>query len=85
MHNEKAYRSVIKAITWRITASIVTVLIVLFLSGDLKLALSIGALETFIKMAVYYFHERAWNLTEWGTKELKNEERTDEHSNSRSR
>ena len=62
-------RSIVKSITWRILASITTVLIVLIIGGDLNFALSVGIVEVVAKMMIYYSHERAWNKVRWG-KEL---------------
>ena len=59
-------RSFCKSITWRITATLTTVLLVYIFFHDVKTALSVGFVEIFVKMVVYYFHERAWNRTSWG-------------------
>ena len=63
---EKHNRSILKAISWRIFGSIDTVLVSLFITQNIKLALSIGLIETFTKMFLYYFHERLWNKTNFG-------------------
>lgn len=60
MH-EKAYRSVVKTISWRALGTIDTVIISYFITGNLKMAASIGSIELVTKMILYYFHERAWN------------------------
>lgn len=54
-------RSVLKTITWRVAASLTTILIVWAVSGELIIAGEVALLEVFIKMLVYYFHERAWD------------------------
>jgi len=59
--NEKSYRSILKAISWRITGSIDTTVISYIITGNLKIAASIGFIEVFTKMVLYYLHERAWN------------------------
>ncbi len=61
-------RSIIKAISWRIFGSVDTVLVSLLITRSLKLALSIGAVETFTKITLYYFHERLWNKISFGKK-----------------
>ncbi len=53
-------RSVLKTITWRIAASLTTIMIVWVVSGQLIIAGEVALLEVVIKMIVYYFHERAW-------------------------
>jgi uncharacterized membrane protein len=58
---EKAYRSVIKSISWRILGTLDTMIISYLITGDLIMAASIGSIEVFTKMILYYYHERAWN------------------------
>ena len=53
-------RHMLKTVTWRIVATVITILIVYFFSGDFTIALNIGLIEVFIKMLAYYFHERFW-------------------------
>ena len=56
-------RHVMKAISWRILGTIDTMLIAGVLTGNWKLGLSIGGVEVFTKMVLYYFHERVWYNT----------------------
>jgi len=58
---EKAYRSVVKTISWRTIGTLDTMIISYFITGDLIMAASIGSIEVVTKMILYYFHERAWN------------------------
>lgn len=58
---EKHYRSVVKSVSWRVVGTLDTIVISFFVTGEIKLALSIGAVELFTKVALYYAHERAWN------------------------
>ena len=55
-------RSLAKALTWRITATLTTTLITYFITGEFKTAVIIGGIEFALKFAIYYVHERAWNL-----------------------
>ena len=64
---DKSYRSVTKAASWRIIASVTTVTIIYFFTGKLTLSLGVGAVEIVVKMLIYYFHERIWNSVKWGT------------------
>ncbi len=59
-------RSLVKAITFRIIATIATIIIVLVLTGSLALAGTIGVADILAKTALYYFHERAWDKSPWG-------------------
>ena len=64
---ESHTRSILKAITWRIIATSTIFLIAFFMTGNMEMALKIGGIEFFIKFALYYLHERAWQLAPRGT------------------
>lgn len=53
-------RSIIKALSWRIFATITTILIVFAFTRKIVLSLGIGAVEVVVKLILYYFHERVW-------------------------
>jgi uncharacterized membrane protein len=59
-------RSFVKAVSWRLTGSLDTFLIGLIITGKLTIAGSIAAIELITKIALYYFHERAWAAIPWG-------------------
>ena len=63
---EKTYRSVLKTISWRTIGTIDTILISYLVIGDLKWAMSIGGVELFTKMGLYFIHERTWNKIQLG-------------------
>ena len=63
---ESHARSIIKALSWRFIATVVTFLVAWFLTGTVNVALKIGLLDTSIKLAAYYFHERAWIQLSFG-------------------
>jgi len=65
---ETPWRSIIKTVGWRLLASLATFLIVYFATGELVLSTSVGVLELLIKIILYFFYERIWNLTSWGRK-----------------
>lgn len=65
MH-EKRYRSIVKALSWRMTGTVDTIVISFLISGRIKIALSIGFVELFTKLTLYYLHERAWNRIPFG-------------------
>ena len=65
MH-EKSYRSIVKAISWRVTGTCDTVIVSFLISGKIKVALSIGFVELFTKIVLYYLHERLWNKISFG-------------------
>ena len=59
-------RSVVKGITWRVTASIDTILLAFIVTGAFVNAVKIGMVEVFTKIALYYLHERVWNVIPFG-------------------
>ncbi len=58
---DTATKSIFKTISWRVIGTIDTMLIAYFLTGEITVAASIGSIEVFTKMILYYFHERLWN------------------------
>jgi uncharacterized membrane protein len=65
---ENRYRSILKGITWRVIATLDTILIAWLITGRLKFALSIGGIEVLTKLGLYYLHERSWNRIKLGKK-----------------
>ncbi|HWQ91783.1 MAG TPA: DUF2061 domain-containing protein [Clostridia bacterium] len=57
---DKHYRSLLKAISWRATGTLDTILISFLITGKIKLAVSIGLVEVFTKIGLFYVHERLW-------------------------
>lgn len=70
MTEEIRRRSVMKSLSWRVTASSTTVFLVYVITGCVGVAFAVGLLEAVAKLAVYYVHERAWNFVSWGKKEI---------------
>lgn len=60
-------RSILKGITWRILATLTTMIVALAVTGKIDTALKIGGVEVFAKILIYYFHERAWARIPLGT------------------
>jgi uncharacterized membrane protein len=63
---EKHYRSLVKAVSWRLTGSLDTMIISFLVTGRIKWALSISGIELFTKVFLYYVHERFWNKIPFG-------------------
>jgi uncharacterized membrane protein len=59
-------RSLAKAISYRLTGTFFTILVSLLVSGQIKVALSIGFIEIFTKTGVFYLHERLWDKIQFG-------------------
>ncbi len=63
---EKPYRSIVKSISWRTIGTIDTMMIAWLVTGQLDFAVTIGGVELFTKMLLYYLHERTWNRIKFG-------------------
>ena len=66
MTEDKPHRSLVKAISWRLTGTVDTMVISFIVTGKVKLAVSIGVIELFTKICLYYIHERVWNKISFG-------------------
>ena len=66
---EKHYRSIAKAISWRMIGTFDTMIIAFIVTGKLKLSVSIGLIELFTKTIIYYLHERLWLKIQFGKKD----------------
>lgn len=64
---ESQLRSILKAVTYRITGTVATAAIAFGVTGELSTALAIGSIEPLVKIVVYYVHERAWQRVPRGT------------------
>ncbi|MCC7518449.1 MAG: DUF2061 domain-containing protein [Verrucomicrobiae bacterium] len=59
--SDKPYRSMLKSVSWRLTGTLDTVVISFLITGTLKAAATIGFVELFTKVALFYAHERVWD------------------------
>ncbi|MGE4617967.1 MAG: DUF2061 domain-containing protein [Gammaproteobacteria bacterium] len=64
---ESRLRSLLKAFSWRILATLTTVIIVWIITKKIDAAILIGSVEFVLKFFIYYLHERAWQLVPRGT------------------
>jgi len=53
-------KHILKTFTWRIISTLTTIFIAFFITGEPLIGLAIGGFEFFVKMPIYYLHERAW-------------------------
>ena len=63
---ETHWRSVVKGISWRIIATLVTMVVVLVISGEVSLALFAGLSDSLVKIGLFWGHERIWQRISWG-------------------
>ena len=59
----------VKAISWRVIATVTGAMIVYFLTGDFEDAGTFIVLDVILKLLFYYAHERGWGMIEWGREE----------------
>ena len=64
--NDTSIRSLIKAISWRITGTVDTFIISWIITGEILLASSIAFTEILTKIFLFWLHERVWNRISWG-------------------
>ena len=57
---ESRLRSVLKAVSWRVLATLTTMVIAYFVTGNVGDALKIGSVEVGVKLVIFYLHERTW-------------------------
>lgn len=70
MQYETKKRSLLKAFSWRTCATLTTAIIVFVFTGEFVLAVAVGFIEVFAKMALYFVHERLWQKISFGRKEV---------------
>jgi len=63
---DKHYRSLVKAVSWRVTGSVDTMLITYLITGKWTFALAISGVELFTKIGLFYVHERVWDGLSFG-------------------
>lgn len=59
-------RTIAKTITWRAIATASTAGFTWILTGQARLAASVGVLDALFKLVAYYGHERLWNRVDSG-------------------
>jgi uncharacterized membrane protein len=63
---ESKWRSITKAVSWRVVGTIDTMILSYFFTGRIDVALAIGGTEVITKVVIFYFHERLWSKINWG-------------------
>jgi len=55
-----------KAVTWRVVATLTTMSIVYVYTGEIDLMVGVGILDVLLKLALYFVHERIWDQVSLG-------------------
>ncbi len=69
--HESNLRSAMKAGTWRMVGTLVTIGIAFTVTRKLTLALAVGSADFFVKLGLFWAHERAWNRIGFGKREVR--------------
>lgn len=72
----KRVRSLVKAISYRLIGSGVSVLVVFTITGNMALSGAVGLGDLVLKTFAYYIHERIWANIAWG-RSHNHEQKTD--------
>ncbi len=67
---EAKTRSVLKAVSWRVWATLTTIALVFLFTGRWKIAAAIGGVEVIAKLILYFIHERVWDRIKWGKRQF---------------
>ena len=67
LSGEAHKRTIAKTISWRVIATLTTMIIVFLFTRKIALSLGVGFFEVIAKITFYYFHERIWHKISWGT------------------
>jgi uncharacterized membrane protein len=66
LSGEAHTRTIVKAISWRVIATLTTMIIVFLFTRRIILTLGVGLAEVTAKITFYYLHERVWDKISWG-------------------
>ena len=76
---ESHLRSLIKAFSWRILGSLITMIISYVVTNQILFSFYIGFFDFSSKIIFYYLHERIWNNLSFGLLEEQVIARNSEH------
>ena len=71
IQGESATRSVLKTLSWRLLATMMTVVVIYVLTENGDLAITAVYMDAILKMGLYYFHERFWNRLRTRTRKIR--------------
>ena len=70
MYRDTHARSLVKAGSWRVVATMTTTGLVFLVTRELTVSIAIGGLELISKLGLYWLHERLWNRLRFGKTEI---------------
>lgn len=66
---ENHLRTISKVISWRVLITISHMVNALVVTGNLLMGVKIAGLALVINSALFWIHERAWNILQWNRRE----------------
>ena len=69
MFYETQTRTIIKAILWRIVATLITWGTVYYYTRELAESIELTVVAAVLGITAYYIYERVWNRIQWGKEE----------------
>jgi uncharacterized membrane protein len=63
-------RSILKAFSWKLIASVISFSVLYYEKRDVMQSLKFSATVFCIGIVAYYIHERLWNGVHWGKQHL---------------
>ena len=64
--SDSSVRSLVKTFSYRALGVVTTATVAYAVTGRLAVAVPVGIADSLTKFLVYYAHERAWQLTDFG-------------------
>ena len=52
---------ILKTITWRLIATGVSIVLIWYLTGDIKAGIKVGIFDVTVKLILYYYHDMIWD------------------------
>ena len=59
-------RITVKTLSWRLTGTFCKFGISLFVLDDISTSSTIAPIQIIFNTIIFYFHERIWNIIQWG-------------------
>ena len=63
---ERHSRTVFKTLSWRVFATVSTLILVYFFTRNIVISASVSLVDVVVKTVIYYLHERIWNNITFG-------------------
>lgn len=60
------HRTLLKLLSWKALAVAISMAVTLYVTGSLAVSLKLGPIDTTLKTAMLYLHERMWEGVAWG-------------------